>query len=153
MKHYIVELKHVVNANNNGFNRYDIIIRLLAIENYYGKNDFGWNMYKKMRLFQLKDEQKVENVQKIFCALIESMENDGYQKDSEIYVDKNMQLVNGSHRIALALFRNEQNISCRIVHKKSRADYSLVKLKYMGFTDSEVDVIKSKYRSVMQVLN
>jgi hypothetical protein len=34
----------------NKFNRYDIVVRYLAIENYYKINDFGFNLYNKMQI-------------------------------------------------------------------------------------------------------
>lgn len=34
---------------NNEFNRYDVIVRLLAIENFYGYNNFGMDLYLQMQ--------------------------------------------------------------------------------------------------------
>ena len=37
---------HFIGTNNN---RYDVFVRCLAIDNYFGKNDYGFNMYNKMQ--------------------------------------------------------------------------------------------------------
>ena len=61
----------------HSFNRYDTIVRLLAIENYYGLNNCGWNLYCKMqdsRKFKGYSIESKEN----FIKLIKSWEENGY---------------------------------------------------------------------------
>ena len=42
---------HHLNKGKN-FNRWDLIPRYLAIENHFGENDFGWEMFRKLRIHQ-----------------------------------------------------------------------------------------------------
>ncbi|MCQ2959524.1 MAG: hypothetical protein MJ198_04965 [Bacteroidales bacterium] len=148
IKHLQLEIKQIINESN--FNRYDIIIRLLAIENYYGENDFGWSLYRKLRKGQLGDVADIYKVEQDFKDLISSFEIYGYRKKSEIYVDKSFQLINGAHRTALAIYRGEKIISCIVVRKKSKSDYSIERLKCIGFTKVEIDIIEKRYRLVVQ---
>ncbi len=149
--HTQYEVKQIFSTTECEFKRFDIIIRLLAIENYYGENDFGWILYRKLRRCQLGNSQDVSSVEDSFRNLIRSYESNGYMKDSEIFVDKSYRLINGSHRIAMAIYRNDKYVSCRIVRKRSKCDYSLDRLKSMGFTNDELDVILKKYHSVKQL--
>ena len=65
-----------------GFNRYDMIVRLLAIENYYGKNDFGWDLYRKQQ--NTRKGGDWQNAESRFRALIKSYEENGYDTTSSI---------------------------------------------------------------------
>lgn len=40
--------------NNSNFLRMDTVIRYLAIEQYYGENNFGYELYNKMQTVRLK---------------------------------------------------------------------------------------------------
>ena len=42
---------HHLNKGSN-FNRWDLIPRYLAIEEHFGENDFGWEMFRKLRIHQ-----------------------------------------------------------------------------------------------------
>ena len=67
----------------NGFNRYDIIVRLLAVEEYYKKNNYGFLMYEQMQEIRFKQKpyirEALEKRGKLrFCELIDSIEKNGY---------------------------------------------------------------------------
>ena len=49
--HFSLDVTELFFQHNTkqGFLRYDMIVRLLAIENYYGINDFGFDLYYKMQ--------------------------------------------------------------------------------------------------------
>ena len=92
-------------VSSEGFNRYDMIVRLLAIENYYGKNEYGFNLYRKMQAARIGIDS-VEPAVFRFRKLIESYENNGYDSSSEIELDSCLHLYDGSHRMAMALYYN-----------------------------------------------
>ena len=136
----------------NSFLRYDVIIRLLAIENHYNKNNYGWMLYEKLRKRQLQTNNVTKEIIQ-FRNLIYSYEKYGYDSQSEIFIDKRKQLVNGSHRLALALYHGYTSITCRIIRHKATADYSLGRLKNMGFTDIEMRYIIDRYNRLKKVLD
>ena len=106
------------------FNRYDIIVRLLAIENYYNENNFGWALYKKMQNFRIKDgysELSVEN----FIKLIQSWEKYGYDIESKITVNKNIELLDGSHRLALALYYKTKELAVKVENTDNKPLYGI----------------------------
>ncbi len=133
--------------NENDFIRYDVIIRLLAVENYYNRNDYGWALYEKLRKNQLKTTN-VKNEIVRFVDLIKSIEIHGFDSKSEIYIDKHFHLVNGSHRLALALYHKYNTIPCRIIRQNANADYSIRRLIEFGFTQEEIDCILNRYRAL-----
>ena len=135
--------------NEKDFLRYDVIIRLLAVENYYNRNDYGWALYEKLREHQLKTTN-VKNEIILFVDLIKSMEIHGFDSKSEIYIDKHFRLVNGSHRLALALYHKYNTIPCRIIRQKANADYSIRRLIEFDFTQEEIDCILNRYRALQK---
>ena len=66
------------NSMKDNMNAADIIIKIIAIENYYGKNDYGMNMYNKMQRIRVAknkfiEREKAENEGK-FIKLIKNFE-------------------------------------------------------------------------------
>lgn len=98
------------------FNRFDIIVRLLAVEDHYKKNDYGFELYEKMQNVRIRDGYAL-TATKRFKDLINSVEKYGYDTDSEIIVDRNLKLIDGSHRIALAIYHKVEKIRIRILDK------------------------------------
>ena len=135
-------------VNENDFIRYDVIIRLLAVENYYNRNDYGWALYEKLREHQLKTTN-VKNEIVRFVDLIKSIEIQ-FDSKSEIYMDKHFHLVNGSHRLALALYHKYNTIPCRIIRQNANADYSIRRLIEFDFTQEEIDCILNRYRALQK---
>lgn len=106
------------------FNRFDIIVRLLAIEDYYQKNDYGFELYGKMQNARIRDGYALTAVKR-FKDLINSVEKYGYDTDSEIIVDRNLKLIDGSHRIALAVYHKVEKIRIRILDKYTDYYYGI----------------------------
>lgn len=151
---------------------YDIAVRVLAIENYYAKNDFGFSLYKKMHMLggnygqtnlteayyneakkkkkaaiygKVKEEHSVEQ----FKELIQSYERNGYRQDSTIMADRNMMSMNGSHRIALALNREQDFINVEVHDLDFSRRYSIDWFWKRGFERKEIDIIKSKMTQLL----
>lgn len=105
------------------FNRYDIVVRLLAIEEYYGKNNYGFSLYEKMQSKRAEDVAYGSISRKRFITLIESYEKIGYKKDSELIIDESLHLVDGSHRLALAIYFGVVRLTVRIVKREDQVFY------------------------------
>ena len=106
------------------FNRYDIVVRLLAIEDYFGENDFGFDLYRKMQDNRVRPGYAKTAVIR-FQELIKSIKEYGYDENSEIIVDCNLRLIDGAHRVALAIYHNISKVKIRILKKSSDIDYGL----------------------------
>ena len=132
--------------------RCDMIVRLLAIENYYGQNDYGFELYRKMqdaRMGQGYSEKAVLQFEK----LIQSYETNGYEKKSGIILDKRFNLIDGSHRMAIALYYRIPYVTANIVNTTHGVEYSIDWFMMNGFTTDEVLSIVEKYKTVIERIN
>ena len=132
--------------------RCDIIVRLLAIENYYGKNDFGFKLYAKMQDARMGKGYSEKSIIE-FKKLISSYERYGYDKESKIILDKNFNLIDGSHRISMALYHHIPYIMANIVNSKHDVEYTIDWFLMNGFTTEEIYKIINKYKSVNKKVN
>ena len=102
------------------FNKYDIIVRLLAIEEYYGKNDYGFSMYEKMQSGRGQEVSYGKTSLQEFIELIEACEKNGYKEESELIIDEELYLVDGSQRVALAVYFGITRLTVRIDKREGK---------------------------------
>lgn len=130
-----------------GFLRYDMIVRLLAVECYFGKNDYGFDFYKRMQVGRTGKEW-AEKAVGIFKELIRSFEINGYDSKSEILLDKNLHLIDGSHRMALAMYNHIDRINAKVVVQEMDVFYSIEWFYVHGFTKEECKILHDKYKEL-----
>ena len=126
-----------------GFNRYDMIVRLLAIENYYGLNNYGWELYRKQQ--NTRKGEDWQNAESRFRALIESYEANGYDDLSEIKIGSDLRLWDGSHRLALAFYHHHYKISCQVMPTTRNVKYGMDWYLENDFTLDEINKIQDRY--------
>lgn len=131
------------------FDAYDTVVRLLAIENYYHQNDYGFSLYLKMQLARTATS---EGHEKRFVSLIRSVEENGFQPDSFIEADWHMTLLDGSHRLATALHYGLDSVPVKMLPvKQEKRDYSLDWFWRVGFTREEIERIEERCKLLLQV--
>lgn len=135
-------------SRNGEYLRYDAVVRYLAVEQYYGKNDYGYGLYMKMQDARIGDGYSEKAIDK-FKKLIDSYDKNGYDKSSGIFLDRNLNLIDGSHRIALALYHHYSNITAFVVNVDHPVDYSVDWFFKNGFTTEEVRQIVEKSRELV----
>jgi len=110
------------------FMRYDIIVNYLAIENFYGKNDVGWDMWLKYQKDAKPDVLMAKNG---FLELIKSFERDGNRsKEFPLMLAEagHLHIREGAHRMACALY-----FDCEKLYGFLRNPHHLRRLqKYAG---------------------
>src|SRR5690554_5801149 len=127
----------------NQFTRVDIVVRYLAIENYFGKNRYGFKLYSKMQRKRRRYSQKnLNRSKKRFRKIIKSFEKKGFKRRSRIVLNSKYKLFDGSHRLACAMFFNIDEIPILIRRKKRRAGYSMHWFRKHGFTNRELRIIR-----------
>lgn len=135
---------------NMELSRCDIVVRYLAIENYFGKNNRGFEMYTKMQRARKKWFAPSSNISEEtdsctaanqFKELIASYEKSGYDRESHIILDRSLSLIDGSHRMALALYYGIKNITALVIHFDHPVDYSIDWFLHVGFSQEEIDLI------------
>lgn len=142
-------LHHV---HNDRLMRLDIVVRYLAIENYYGKNDNGFDLYYKMQEKRVGKGYGEKAVPR-FHELIASYESNGYDKTSAIVLDRNLGLIDGSHRIALGLYYGVKNISALEIDYDVPVDYSIDWFIQEGFSEQEIEQIVNKANELLMKHN
>lgn len=120
---------------------YDIAVRVLAIEQYYGKNNFGYDLYARMQnRFFGYGEFWLDR----YIRLIQSYEQKALDKNHPIELDENLMLIDGAGRLALALYHDKEFIYGN-VHKTCCTrvwNYSL--LWELNFASEEIKLIREK---------
>lgn len=133
---------------NEKFCRYDIAVRLLAIEEYFGKNTFGVSLYKKMQSQRVRSGYG-EISKERFARLIMSWEKNGYDSDSEIIVDKNLRIIDGAHRVALAIYYGLTYLKVRIVDNEGTTRFGKDWFKE-HFDEEECQKIEDRLKQIKQ---
>lgn len=132
--------------NEGDFNAVDIAVKCLAIDEYYGLNNYGFKLYNKMQRLRIN-----ENWDKRFMKLIDSFK-DGYDDNSLLETDLNYDLHDGSHRLALALYNNLEDVPVRIYNTYvPRRKYGFDWFRNNGFTDNEIELIKNKLNELIDM--
>lgn len=150
---HVYKVREIIMQQNrlDGYNRLDTIVRLLAIENEYGLNDYGWDLYRKMQSKRTQNEQptteeRVEN----FKELIHSWERKGYEIESAIVLDNNLMVVDGSHRLAMSIYHNLYEINCHVIPQTCDVKYGVEWFVENDFSPEEIDHILKKTDSIIQ---
>lgn len=143
----VAELFMQENATD-GFNRYDMIVRLLAIECEKGINDFGWDFYRRMQKARVGDDRLEDRVIR-FKNLIKSYDEGGYDTSSEIELDCNLHLIDGSHRMAMALYHHIPMINVKVRPNKHDCFYGIEFFRINDFSDAECNIIQNRYKEVL----
>jgi len=92
-----------------------VALRYVAVENYYGENDFGKDFYITANRWE-SDAALQADLDR-FDALIKSIETKGYDTKSIIYVDLDGNCFNGTHRLALCAWFGIDKIPAYIVKR------------------------------------
>ena len=152
-KHIKISTAEVFFQHNgeNDFHRYDMIVRLLAIENYYGKNDYGFDYYLRMQGAR-KECKLAQKGTDRFRTLIASYETKGYDDKSEIELDSNLQLIDGSHRLALAMYYKQSVISAKVRSYKLDTYYDIAWFRANDFSTEECKILHDRYLQLYEEL-
>ncbi|SCY09694.1 hypothetical protein SAMN02910292_00865 [Lachnospiraceae bacterium XBB2008] len=104
------------------FNRYDILLKLYAIDSYLGHNTFGAEWYRRAQNNRVEAGYG-DAAEKRFQKLIKSFSENGYDYTSEIIVDRELNLFDGAHRLSLALYYGIPRVHVRIMDEVKDVKY------------------------------
>lgn len=138
----------------SNLNSADLLVRLLAIDNYLNINDYGFDLYNKMQQKRICTNKRITNVnnnyEENFRKLIQSIEINGYDKNMPVELNKDFEVFDGAHRLSCAIAFNIEKIPVKFSEKyiDMHYDYSLKWFKENGLADFEVYIIK-KYKDLV----
>ena len=153
-----------------GFNRLDMVIKYFAIEQYFKKNCFGYDLYSKNLRFELarfasrlKQRHKTRRtrIRRIqarmnkhslfsFKKMVGSFQNKNNY--DPIIIDQYYCLNDGSHRVSCALYFGKQTMLARIVYPKiiGTSNLTIETYKNSGFfSGSEIAMITKKTKEII----
>lgn len=153
---------------------YDLAVRYLAVENYYGKNDIGFDLYKKMHTIggnygqnndaevyysKMRKQNKTAKYGAVgeqhsieqFMNLIQSYEQNGYDNNSVVMADKNLLSMNGSHRITLAVYRNQEFINVDVHNLLFKRRFTFNWFCENDFIRKELKIIDEKMKEILKL--
>lgn len=162
--HAKIKLSEIIQRfkRDDDFYGYSIFARLLAIEQYYGKNDYGYELYIKLWNHLLRKPRNSYHGKKRleeFKALVDDFSINGYT-GSLILVDEDMQIIDGGHRLSLCMYFDIRKINLGLCYGK----YSYICLgksettwrgntqgmREAGFTDDELKLMIMRYDNYLK---
>ena len=126
-----------------------VAVRYLAAEQYFGRNDFGYEIYKKSMSLFVNEKTAGKRLEK-YIELIKSWEKNGYDSKQVSSVMENGCIINGMHRISLGFFFGQMTICCDVYPaskplEEIHAEISNPKLEdsnKLGFTQMEIAALR-----------
>lgn len=135
------------------FNRFDLVVRIMAIEEYYGEGVGGIKLYRKMQEKRIR-EIDFFNIEKgsdweHFKKLIDKFEEKKYNCNYPIRFNRNTRLINGAHRVALSLYKNFPSMayvySNNIYEYNAECFYGIRWFEENNFSYKEINNIIKRY--------
>lgn len=132
-----------------------IAVRLAAIEQYEGKNTFGYEYYKRAQMMHCAEHTAGQRLQQ-FKELMADWKENGYRKEYPLSLNRACEVIDGNHRLALAVYYHQTSILCNIypteiplteIHGKEPIMPKIV-LEQHGFTEEEIqrlDELQERY--------
>tara|TARA_B110000003_G_C16649310_1_gene533486 strand:+ start:1381 stop:2775 length:1395 start_codon:yes stop_codon:yes gene_type:complete len=133
---------------NNSFNRYDLIVRFMAIDSFLNAKKESFDLYEKMQ--EKRGGSAYKNPWKVFQSLISNFKNNGANPAYPILVNKDLHIVDGAHRLACALYFNVPFIAVKINKKLDFSPYGIDWFENNNFSYEEIEVIQQKKNKIFQ---
>jgi hypothetical protein len=122
------------------FNRFDTIVRYMAIEEYFNKNKIGFALYNKMQ----NKRGAQPGYEERFRTLIKSVNHNGFFDKYSIPIDSHGNLIDGAHRLALAIYFDENLVQVKIDRSKFFTPYGMDWFRNNGFDNKECKLIMER---------
>lgn len=132
----------LLQCNGLELNRPDITIRYLAVNDIVNgmiNDGKGLRIYKK---FWQGDGQDSDRLVNNLTALVNSFADHGYNQNCFITCDKKMEIFDGGHRLACALFFGVKTIRVRNTITNWDQESMWVRMINAGLSDEEIDIIR-----------
>lgn len=90
-----------------------LAVRLAAIEQYDGKNSFGYDYYIRAQMMHCEEHTARQRLQQ-FKRLMEDWKKYGYRREYPLCLNRGCEVIDGNHRLALAVYHGQRTIFCNI---------------------------------------
>lgn len=128
---------------------YYVAVRYLAIEQYLGKCNNGYEIYLKVQSLYSDRYTAYKRLEQ-FINLIKNWVSSGYDEHFIIKLNRNYEVIDGAHRVSLARYFNVKKVKCNVFQTDvspleihgNKGILSKEILYGGGFTDLEIEQIK-----------
>lgn len=127
-----------------------LAIRLAAIEQQDGMNTFGFDYYVRAQMLHSSKDTASKRLEQ-FAKLISEWKQFGYKRDDPIVLNRDYDVIDGNHRLALAVYMGQKTIvgdiyptllSAEDIHGHE-AMLSEELLRAHGFTQRDIQRLKA----------
>jgi len=125
----------------------DLAVRMMAVEEFYGFNNYGFDLYRRMQLdsgFDWTDR---------FKELIKSYENYGEKNKNVLELDRDFAIMDGAHRLTLALYHGYEFVQTNIYDSKRNRNFDKNFFWKKEFSKDECDMIQKKTNDILDSVN
>lgn len=95
-----------------------ILSRYYDLLEYYSGRNLHFPFQNAISYLLWGDSHDEQSGNTGFMKLIESYEKDGYREDSLITLDRDLSLMNGSHRVAMNLYHGYWNMRAKVLYRR-----------------------------------
>lgn len=139
-----------------GCNDLGVAFRWLALKQYYGLADNGYELYLRS-LLVYSNRKTAEKRLESFKMLLHTWDESGYDTSSVCKVDEEFHILDGMHRLCAALWHEEKYLICDMYRYDGTYEdfegpfYQDVKaLEKNGFTNQEIDLVERTIAELKQ---
>ncbi len=113
------ELSRIIETTKDD---YRIPIRLAAINQFYGKSKRGYSIYIKGQRLHCDEDTARKRLAR-FIELIRSWELNGFLNEQRPCISEDYEVLDGVHRISLAIFHRMKSLPCDIYRVDNISEY------------------------------
>ncbi len=128
---------------------YAIPLRILAIEQFYGKNDNGYELYKKGMELHCGEVTAKRRLSQ-FIELIQKWEKDGYDRRSRIKITEEGDIFDGVHRLSLACYHGCDYLNCDMYHVDDYGEFITAEVR---ITEKDLHVFSLEEREQLRTVS
>lgn len=144
--------------SHQSYDDYHIAVRYLAIENYYNKNNIGYDIYYKAQCI-ISEANSAQKRLFSFIQLIAAWEKFGYKEEHRLILDNQFRMIDGAHRLSVAYYHNMKDIYCDIypysdgynILVRENGLLSWQMLKEIGLQPYELEAIENTQNKIRWV--
>jgi hypothetical protein len=124
--------------------RMDLFVRLLAIEEHSGHNEYGVDLYRRFIAAKSAAQRHAEpsHSPEGLVALLEAVRRRGLASDAPVVIHPGKVLRHGMHRLACAVFLDIDRMPVAVdARRLPRPDYTLERLRGLGLSDDDLRAV------------
>lgn len=143
-----IDVRKMILKNEN---LYGMAVRWAAIDDYYGNFQGGFYLYTKAMKIHC-NAATAEDRANSFIGLIQNWDTHGYDETCQIVINTDYEVIDGEHRVALALYHNQKLLQCKIYNGQNLHEEKALMTKEVllmgGFTQEEIKILDGIIRCI-----